>query len=273
MGKTGVVILCLIMVRFASAQTFTMGNKCYEQSKVAASLLAEKKNTEALELLGSMENSCKTKDARELVQSGKAAAYNGLGRHEEAIEASDLALKSSKNKSIKGWFQKAVALNALNRPDEARACFSKLISLTEKNRDYRARASNYALLADLHRNQLGNKDSANYFLEKAKKMDSTNVSFYVMEGDWMVADANYIAAFEAYDKCLSMGKSDLDLYITRINARMKMVQEKYGTANAQELRSKMTSSEKEMVCSELKTALGKGLRDIKLDMFSSLVCK
>ncbi|MCG7859371.1 hypothetical protein MD537_20505, partial [Flavihumibacter sediminis] len=111
------------------------------------------------------------------------------------------------------------------------------------------------------------------YLEKAKSLDPQNAQFYLLEGDWRVAEGNYDAAFEAYDKSVSMGKSDLDIYVTRMNARMKMVQEKYGTTNAQELRSKMTAEEKELICREVKAALDKGLREMKWDMFSSLVCK
>ena len=273
MKNTFIFFLCCLLVKVAAGQTFTMGNKCYEQSKAAAAFLAEKKHAEALEAYSTMEKSCKTKDAREQIQSGKAAALNGLGQYEDALVASDLALKASKNKSISAWFQKAMAFNALNRPQDASNCFSKLVALTEKNRDNKAKASNYALLANLHQQQLNNKDSAAFYLEKAKSLDPQNAQFYLLEGDWRVAEGNYDAAFEAYDKSVSMGKSDLDMYVTRMNARMKMVQEKYGTTNAQELRSKMTAEEKELICREIKAALDKGLREMKWDMFSSLVCK
>jgi len=39
------------------------------------------------------------------------------------------------------------------------------------------------------------------------------------------------------------------------------------------LRSKMTPTETEQVCTELKKAISLGLHDMNMDMFSSLVCK
>jgi hypothetical protein len=51
------------------------------------------------------------------------------------------------------------------------------------------------------------------------------------------------------------------------------MQEKYHTTNAQELRTKMSAKEKELVCTDLKKAVSLGLKDMKSDMFASLVCK
>jgi len=70
-----------------------------------------------------------------------------------------------------------------------------------------------------------------------------------------------------------MGKTDAEMYSIRSNARIKEMQEKYHTTNAQELRSKMSAKEKELVCSDLKKAISLGLKDMKQEMFSSLVCK
>jgi len=61
--------------------------------------------------------------------------------------------------------------------------------------------------------------------------------------------------------------------VIRTNARMKMVQAKYGTSVDQDLRTKMTAKEKEQVCIEMKKALELGLKDMKQEMFSALVCK
>ncbi len=80
-------------------------------------------------------------------------------------------------------------------------------------------------------------------------------------------------AFEYYDKAVAMGRTDVDMYKIRAGARMKMVQDKYKTTNAQELRSKMTPKEKEQVCTELKKAIELGYKNMQADMFSALVCK
>jgi len=255
------------------AQTFTMGKKCREKEDSAIGMLKEKKYPEALEAFQLMAKSCKTKDAKEAIAVGKAEAYNGLGKYEDAIAASDAALKITKNKSLKGLFQKAVAQARLKQFDGANETFARMISLTEKNQDTKARASNYALMATLHWRQLHQKDSADYFLDKAISLDPSNAGFIIQKGDMLADEKKYDEAFVQYDKAVTMGKTDLEMYTIRSNARMRMVQEKYGTNNAQELRSKMTAGEKDQVCTELKKAISLGLKDMQQDMFASLVCK
>lgn len=256
-----------------SAQTITMGKKCREQKESAVSLLEEKKYKEAADAFTAMEKSCTTKDAKEAIGVGKAEAYNGLGRYQEAIAASDAALKVTKNKSLGALFQKAVAQNKLKQYDAAGATFASMMALTEKNQDTKARASNYAIMSAFYWRQMGNADSANYYLEKAIALDPANASFIIQKGDMLVGEKQYDAAFAQYDKALGMGKTDAEMYQIRTDARIKMLQEKYNTTNTQELRNKMTAEEKELVCADLKKALSLGLKDMKHDMFASLVCK
>ena len=104
-------------------------------------------------------------------------------------------------------------------------------------------------------------------------LDAGNPAFTVQKGDMLIEEKKYDDAFVQYDKAVSMGKADMDMYVIRTEGRMKMVQDKYKTTNAQELRSKMTPVEKEQVCTELKKAISLGLHDMKQEMFSSLVCK
>ena len=255
------------------AQTFTMGKECREKENQAIGMLKERQYTEALDAYQLMAKSCKTKDAKETIAAGKAEAYNGLGKYEDAITASDAALKLTKNKSLKGLFQKAVAQARLKQYDAANATFARMISLTEKNQDTKARASNYAIMAAFHWRQLNQKDSASYFLDKAIGLDPSNTDFIIQRGDMLADEKKYDDAFVQYDKAVSMGKADLEMFTIRSNSRLKMVQQKYGTNNAQELRSKMTAGEKEQVCTELKKAISLGLKDMQQDMFASLVCK
>ena len=255
------------------AQTITMGKKCKEQNKAGIALLKEKKYQQALDAFVVMEKSCNTKDAKEATAVGKAEALNGLGRYEEAITASNAALKVTKNKSLMGLFQKAIAQNRLKQVDASKATFSQMFALTEKNKDTKARASNYSLMSMVHWRQLGDMDSANYFLDKAMELDPSNVDFVIQRGDMFVSDKKYDDAFVQYDKAVSMGKADLEMYSIRSNARLKMLSEKYNTTNAQELRSKMSGSEKNMLCTELNKAIALGLHDMKQDMFASMVCK
>ncbi|MEN9569777.1 MAG: hypothetical protein RL172_1008 [Bacteroidota bacterium] len=273
MKSTLTLLVAVFYCTMLAAQTFTMGKDCRAKNAAAIALLKEKKHADALAAFTAMESSCKTKDAKEATANGKAEALNGLGRYEDAITASNAALKITKNKSLMGLFQKAIAQSKLQQFDAANQTFTQMIALTEKNQDTKARASNYALLSLLHWRQLGNKDSATYFLDKAIALDGTNPNFIIQRGDILMDEKKYDDAFVEYDKAVAMGKADMDMYVIRSNARMKMVQDKYQTTNAQELRAKMTAVEKEQVCTELKKALSLGLRDMKQDMFASLVCK
>jgi tetratricopeptide (TPR) repeat protein len=263
------IFLCSLV----SAQTFTMGKKCREKNDSSINLLKEKKYNQAVGAFTAMEKSCNTKDAKEAIGVGKAEAYNGLGKYEEAIASSDAALKVTKNTSLGGLFQKAVAQNKLKQYDAASATFSQMMALTEKNQDAKARASNYAIMSSFHWRQMGNADSADYYLEKAIALDPANADFVIQKGDMLVGEKKYDAAFAQYDKAMEMGKSDVEMYQIRTDARIKMLQEKYKTTNAQELRSKMTAQEKELLCADLKKAISLGLQDMKYDMFASLVCK
>jgi tetratricopeptide (TPR) repeat protein len=272
--KQSVLLSLLVMVSCSSmAQTFTMSKKCRAINASGIALLQEKKYQEALDSFIYMGNSCKTKDAKEAVAVGEAEAYNGLGKYDEAITASDAALKVSKNKSLMGYFQKATAQYRLGQVDAARATFGNVIALTEKNENVKARASNYALLGVVQYRQLHQTDSAFYNLDKAMELDPDNPDFYIDRGDIFIGEKKYDDAFVQYDKAVALGKTDMDMYVVRTNARMKMVQDKYHTTNTQELRSKMTTVEKEQVCTELKKAISLGLKDMKYDMFASLVCK
>ena len=263
----------LFINMLAAGQTFTMGKKCRALNDSGTVLLKEKKFQEANDVFTGMTKSCTTKDAKEAASVGKAEALNGLGRHDEAITAAAVALKVTKNKSLMGYFQTAVAQAKLKQFDAANSSFSKMMALTEKNQDTKTRAQNYALMGRLHWRQLGNKDSANYYLDKAMALDAGNPAFTVQKGDMLIEEKKYDDAFVQYDKAVSMGKADMDMYVIRTEGRMKMVQDKYKTTNAQELRSKMTPVEKEQVCTELKKAISLGLHDMKQEMFSSLVCK
>ena len=272
--KSRVFLLIPLLFPFSlMAQTFTMGKECRQKNDTATARLKEKKFQEALDAYSAMEKSCKTKDAKEAIAVGKAEALNGLGKYEDAITASNAALKITKNKSLGGYFQKAVAQNKLGQYDASKATFSNVIALTEKNQNTKARASNYAVLSALHYRQLNETDSGYYYLDKAIELDSTNSNFYIQKGDMLISEKKYDEAFEEYDKAVGMGRTDVDMYKIRTDARMKMIQDKYNTNNTQDLRSKMSSTEKDQVCTELNKVISLGLHDMKYDMFAALVCK
>jgi len=77
--------VCYFTCTALVAQTFTMGKDCREKDGQALGMLKEKKYPEALEAYQLMAKSCKTKDAKETIAVGKAEAYNGMGKFEDAL--------------------------------------------------------------------------------------------------------------------------------------------------------------------------------------------
>lgn len=263
----------LFLYSHVLAQTFTMNKSCREQNQVGMNQLKEKKYEEALQTFSQMENSCNTKDAKEAWGVGKAEALNGQNKYEEAIQESDKVLKLTKGTSLMALFQKAIAQNGLQQPEAASSTFAQMMSLTEKNKNTKERASNYAIMAAVQSHQLNKPDSGHFYIEKAIAIQPDNPDFIVQKGDIFFEEKKYDEAFAQYDKAVQMGKADQEMYTIRSNARLKMLQDKYGTTDVQELRGKMTATEKEQLCAELTKAISLGQRDMKQDMVASLICK
>ncbi|MEJ2582203.1 MAG: tetratricopeptide repeat protein, partial [Acidobacteriota bacterium] len=150
--------------------------------------------------------------------------------------------------------------------------YNRIIELTEMNQNVAERATIYAKVADLNY-QAGKTDEAESYLAKAMELDPGNPDFLVLQGDWKARAGDYDAAFAYYDKAVAMGLSGVGMYEIRAEARLKQMQDKYGTTSAQELRSQMTPTETQLVCTEVKKALELGLMNPQMDMFSALVCK
>jgi len=271
--QLGFVLVLTLSGTMADAQTFTMGGKCRDMLTTANEALHNKAFDQAIQIFTDFSGSCKTKDAKILGAVGQAEAYNGLGEYEKAIEMCDDALDRSKGKNLIAHFQKAIALENMNNPEGARDELNAVIELTENNQNTRERASNYALMAALYDRQLGDRDSALYFLDTAIALDGENTDFLIQKGDMYVISNEYDKAFEAYDAAVAKGRSDMDMYIIRSNGRLKMLEHKYGTSEARQLREKMTDEDKKLVCDDLRKALDLGWKDMNKDMFAALVCK
>lgn len=256
----------------AISQTFTMSKDCKQKIANANRMSADKQYDSSITVFNSITKQCNSKDGKEAVACGKAHAYNGKKQYKEAMAAANEALAVSKNTSLNGFFERGIANEGLNNSDAATADFNQIIALTEKNRNVKERATIYAKIADMNY-QAGKMSEGDANLAKAMELDPSNTNFIIQKGDMYVRQGKYNEAFEYYDKAVDEGRTDLDMYVIRTNARMKMVEDKYGTTVAQELRSKMTAQEKEQVCIEMKKALALGLKDMKQEMFSALVCK
>ena len=273
---TGTALLltaCLLAAgAVAQAQTFTMGKECRASVEAANQMNDAGQYAEALAAFDAIVKKCDTKDGKEAVQVGRARAFNGQGMHDEAIEAANAALASTKDTSLFAYFERAYAEEQMGNMDAATADYNRIIELTEKNQNVAERASIYAKVADLNY-KAGKTAEAEQYLAKAMELDPGNADYYVLKGDWGVRAGDYDAAFAAYDQAVAMGHTGAAMYQIRAEARLKQFQDKYGTTNTQELRGKMTPTETEQVCSEITKALDLGLADMKLDMFAALVCK
>ena len=255
------------------AQTITMGKECQANVSHGNQLNDEGNYTEALATFDAIVEKCDTKDGKEAVQVGRAHALNGMGQYNEAIAAADAAQEAyPKQESLFAYFERAYAEEQLGNMEAATADYNKIIELTEKNQNVAERATIYAKVADLYYKS-GKTVEAEQYLATAIELDPSNPDFYVIKGDWGVKAGDYDAAFAAYDQAVAMGYTGATMYQIRAEARLKQMEEKYGTDNAQELRSKMTPAETDMVCAEMTKALELGLMNMQMDMFSALVCQ
>ena len=261
-----------LLAAAAEAQLITMSKECRSQLAGAESMRQAGNFRGAIDTLEGMTERCDTRDAREQIPVEKARAYNGLGQFENAIAAAEDALEASDGKNINALFEKALAQEGLGDTAAAEQSYDRIIALTEKNENVAERATIYAKVANLNY-RAGNRGKAESYLEQAMLLDPGNPNYHVQRGDWFVNDGDYERGFESYDRAASMGLRDADLYALRAEARIRMVQRKYGTENVQELRSRMTESDRNLVCTDLREALDLGLRDMQLDMFSALVCR
>jgi tetratricopeptide (TPR) repeat protein len=276
-GRNG--LFCAVLVTAlalgtgaAQAQTFTMGKECRSKVEAAQQLNDAGDYTSALAAFDAVHGDCDTKDAREAIQGGRAHALNGLGRHAEAIDAANRALKVSDDQSLVGYFERAIAQEKLGNMEAATADYDRIIKLTEKNQNVKERATIYAKVADMNA-RAGKKAEAESYYAKAVELDPGNPDFDVLRGDWAVLSGDYDTAFRSYDAAMAKGKTGADMYKIRSEARIKQMQDKYGTTNVQELRARMSPQETAQVCAELGKAAELGMKDMQLDMFSALVCK
>ena len=269
------ILLLLALVLFMGnthAQTFTMARKCREALANAQAALINESYQEALSLYQAFSKKCRTRDAKEAAAVGKAEAYNALGMYAEAIAEADAALKLTKDRSLAGHFQKALALENQGDAMGAKAQLTRMMELTEKNENTAERASNYALMADLYATQMGQMDSAQAYLNRAKQMDPGNIKYTLQEGDMYLAGGDYDRAYASYDAAAGMAPNSVDVYIAKSNASLKKMEEKYGTNSAQELNRNMTEAEKSTLCQDLEKAFELGWKDMNKELFKALIC-
>lgn len=273
MINTKAIILCVILApaSLQAQQLITMSNKCFKQVQAGNKQNDQGQYQEALGTFTNVLKNCSAKDAKEEGNVGLAIASNGLKQYESAITAANNAIKASKKTNVTAYYARSYAYGNLGRTADAKADLVKITDLTKKNKDVKARATMFARLAhlDFQLNMLAEADTN---LRKAIELDPANAAFYIQKGDMMVKAEDYDAAFTAYDKAVDLGKNDLEIYQIRTEARLKQIQQKHATTDIKELSDKMTKQEKRTLCTEMKKALGLGLKNLQLDLLSSTIC-
>lgn len=57
------------------------------------------------------------------------------------------------------------------------------------------------------------------------ELDPANADFAIRQGDWAVRAGDCDAAFAAYDRAVVQGRSDVEMYRMRTEARIKQMEE------------------------------------------------
>jgi len=272
--KTKVFLFFAILAPLSmqAQQLMTMSNKCFKQVQAGNKLNDQGQYQQALDTFSKVLKDCSAKDAKEEGNVGIAIASNGLKQYDNAVNAANNAIKVSKQNNVTAYYARSHAYSNLGRTEDAKADIVKITDLTKKNKNIKARAKMFAQLAhlDFQLNMLAEADTN---LTKAIELDPENPAFHIQKGDMMIKINNYDDAFVAYDKVLDLGKNDLEIYQIRTEARLKQVQQKYVTTDIKELSKRMTKQEKITVCADMKKALDMGLRNLQLDLLSSMICE
>jgi tetratricopeptide (TPR) repeat protein len=256
----------------SAQQLMTMSNKCFKQIQTGNKQNDQGQYEEALTTFTKVLKDCSAKDAKVEGNIGIAVASNGLKQYENAVTSANKAIKASKQTNVTAFYARSYAYRNLGQTEDAKADIVKITDLTKKNKNLKGRANMFAQLAHLNF-QLDMLAAADTNLTKAIELDPENPAFYIQKGDMMIKINNYDNAFVAYDKVLELGKNDLEIYQIRTEARLKQMQQKYVTNDIKELSERMTNEEKSAVCADAKKALEAGLKNLQLDLLSSMICE
>jgi len=267
------LILISFVLLFSQCRSglVTMNNSCYNSIQQGQAANKAGNYSNALDIFNQVLQKCDAYDAKEKGYAGKASALNGMQQYNDALDAANSGLSINKS-SIDNLFEKANAELGLKRTTDAKADFSTIIDLTSKNQNVKDKATIYAKIGEIDLKQNMYADAMNN-AEQAITLDPDNSDFYMLRGDIKAAQQLYDEAKEDYDLAVSKGKNDAEVWKAKAVASVKSYQKKYGTTNANELVSKMSSTEKQQLCSDIKTALSKGAKEVSLDLLQDAVCK
>jgi len=250
----------------------TMTNSCYDGIKSGKASNTAGNYSAALDQFNQVLSKCDAYDAKEQANAGKAEALNGLKQYNDALAASNEGLKINKT-SVDNLFQRASAELGLKMQTEAKADFAQIIDLTQKNQNTKDRATIYAKIAEIDLKQNMYSDAMNN-VETAILTDSTNADFYILKGDIYAAQSNYSNALSAYDQAVTYGGNSAKVWQAMVEAETKAFQKKYSTgSNAADLAGKLSSADKNTLCSDISKAKSSGVKNQNIDLLQLSVCK
>ncbi len=249
----------------------TTSNGCYNLIQSAQAQNRAGDYTDALANFNEVLKKCDAFDAKRGAYGGKAAALNGLRQYNDALAAAQEGLKIDNN-NLECLFEKASAELGLGMNTEAKADLQTVVSLTEKNHNTAERATLYAKMAAMDSRQQQYSDGLNN-IRQAISLDSGNPDLYILQGDIYSSSGDYHSAIRSYDQAISKGNSNGAAYKGKVEALIKMNQAKYASSNAGTLASKMTSSEKKMLCDAIKSGQAQGMKDMNIDLTQVAICK
>jgi tetratricopeptide (TPR) repeat protein len=246
-------------------------NDC-DDAIAAANLLNDSGDySGALAAFDTIVSECDSKKEMMAIQSGRAHSLNKLGRHDEAIAAANMVLAEDEL-HLFALFERATAYEAEGKLDLAEADYNLVLRTADTNVHVEERATIYAHVGQMYYST-GKTTEAHQYMDKAIELDPANPTYVIIKGDWASREGDYAAADQYYSQATGMGVDNAEMYQIRAEGSLNMMQDKYGTTNAQELRAAMTPQETALVCADVTKALALGWKNPQMDMFSALVCK
>jgi tetratricopeptide (TPR) repeat protein len=263
-------VTCIFFVQCRSGLVTTT-NSCYNAITRGNQANESGNYSQALDQFNQVLDQCKAYDAKEKGYAGKAAALNGMQQYSQALDAAVQGLVINKS-SIVNLFEKARAEFGLKRDADAKASFAVIIDLTQKNQNVADRATIYAKMAEIDLKQKMYNDAVNN-IQQAIALDANNNSFYMLRGDIKAAQGDFTAAIADYDLVIAKGKDDTEAWKAKAVIYVKSYQEKYNTTDAKQLASKISASDKQILCGEIAKAKTKGVKDVNIDLLELSLCK
>jgi tetratricopeptide (TPR) repeat protein len=264
-------VLTIATATAATAASGTIVNDC-DDAIAAANLMNESGDySGALAAFDAIVSECDSKKEMMAIQSGRAHSLNKLGRHDEAIAASNMVLAED-DLHLFALFERATAYEAQGKLELAEADYNLVLRTADTNVHVEERATIYAHVGQMYYSS-GKTAEAHQYMDKAIELDPANPTYVIIKGDWATREGDYAAADQLYSQATGMGVDNAEMYQIRAEGSLNMMQDKYGTTNAQELRAQMTEQETALVCADVTKALALGWKNPQMDMFSALVCQ